>query len=159
MLDRMHDWRFRIAQMEEIGAWLGASLQPGTLISTYANGALSYRAGTQVLVVDVLGLTDEHIARDGKRDENAGPIGHIASDYAYVVNVRRPTVAVTTDSGYSGKQHCAIDPVYAGKYQVATFRREGTQNWIALYLRGQEAATLIADLDKDPRFVYVACPA
>jgi hypothetical protein len=42
---------------------------------------------------------------------------------------------------------------------VATFRREGTQNWIALYLRGQEAATLIADLDKDPRFVYVACPA
>ena len=159
MLDRMHDWRFRIAQMEEIGAWLGASLQPGTVISTYANGALSYRAGTQMLVVDVLGLTDEHIARDGKRDENAGPIGHIASDYAYVVNVRRPTVAVTTDNGYSGKQHCAIDPVYAGKYQVATFRREGTQNWIALYLRGQEAATLIADLDKDPRFVYVACPA
>ena len=76
-----------------------------------------------------------------------------------MVNVRRPTVAVTTDNGYSGKQHCAIDPVYAGKYQVATFRREGTQNWIALYLRGQEAATLIADLDKDPRFVYVACPA
>jgi len=158
-LDRMHDWRFRIGQMGEIGSWLGSGLPPGTVISTYANGVLSYRAGTQLPVVDVLGLTDEHIARDGKRDEHAGPIGHIASDYDYVVNVRRPSVAVTTGNGYADKQRCGVDPVYAGKYQVATFRREGTQNWITVYLRSELAATLIADLDEDSRFVYVACPA
>jgi hypothetical protein len=158
-LDRMHDWRFRISQLAEIGSWLGTNLPPGTVMSTYANGVLSYRAGNQLPTVDVLGLTDEHIARQGQRDENAGPIGHIASDYDYVVNVRRPAVAITTDSGYADKQHCAIDPVYAGRYQAATFRREGTQNWITLYLRSEQAATLIADLGKDSRFVYVACPA
>jgi hypothetical protein len=140
-LDRMHALRFRTAQLEEIGGWLGASLRPGTIISTYANGALSYRAGTQLLVVD-LGLTD----------------GRVASDYASVVNMRQPAVAVAPGNGYSDKQHCAIDPVYAGKYEVATFRRAGTQNWIALYLRSEEARTLITDLEKDPRFDYVFCP-
>jgi hypothetical protein len=145
--------------MGEIGSWLGSNLPPGTVMSTYANGVLSYRAGTQLQVVDVLGLTDEHIAREGKRDEKAGPIGHIASDYDYVVNVRRPSVAVTTGNGYATEQRCGVDPVYAGKYQVATFRREGTQNWIAVYLRNELAATLITDLDEDSRFVYVACPA
>jgi hypothetical protein len=159
MLDRMHDWRLRTGQLGEIGAWLGASLQPGTVVSTYANGVLSYRAGTQLQIVDVLGLTDEHIARTGTRDEHAGAIGHIASDYGYVVNLRRPSVAVTTADGYSDEQRCAIDPVYAGKYQVATFRREGAQKWVALYLRSELAATLIADLDEDSRFVYEACPA
>jgi hypothetical protein len=87
--------------------------------------------GTSVTVVDVLGLTDEHIAREGKRDDNAGPIGHIASDYDYVVNVRQPALAVATGNGYSDKQRCGIDPVYAGNYQVATFRRAGSKNWVA----------------------------
>nr|WP_297547381.1 hypothetical protein [Amycolatopsis sp.] len=159
VLDRMHGWRTAISQLSEIGSWLGTSLQPGTVISTYANGTLSYHAGTQIVVVDVLGLTDEHIARDGQRDENAGPIGHIASDYDYVVNVRRPSVSVTTGNGYSNHQECGFDARYGGDDQVATFQRAGLPEWVTLYLRNDQAATLIADLAKDQRFVYVACPA
>jgi arabinofuranosyltransferase len=159
VLDRMHGWRSAISQLSEIGTWLGTNLPPGTVISTYANGTLSYHAGTQLTVIDVLGLTDEHIARDGQRDEKAGPIGHIASDYNYVVNVRRPAVAVTTGNGYANQQECGYDQRYGGDYQVATFSRAGTQSWVTLYVRDDEAATLIADLAKDQHFVYVACPA
>jgi arabinofuranosyltransferase len=158
VLDRVRERGAQTSQLAEIGSWLGANLQPGTVVSTYDNGALSYRAGTQLQIVDDLGVTDEHIARQGKRADKPGPTGGIATDYDYVVNVRRPAVAVT-GTGYAGNQHCAIDPVYAGRYRVATYRRAGTRDWIALYLRSEQAATLIADLDKDSRFVYVACPA
>ncbi|AXB45882.1 hypothetical protein [Amycolatopsis albispora] len=157
-LPLMHEWRGKIAQMEEVGSWLGERLPPGTVISTYANGALSYRAGTQLVVVDVLGLTDEHIAREGHRDETLGPVGHIANDYDYVVNGRRPALAVTTGSGYSDRQRCGADPVYAALYSVATFRREGTDHWIAVYPRAEHAPRLIERLDADPRFTYVPCP-
>jgi len=159
MLDGVRALGTRTAQLGEIGSWLAESLPPGTVMSTYDNGALSYRAGTQLQVVDVLGVTDEQIARHGVRAENPGPTGGIASDYDYVITLRRPAVAVTTSEGYAPSQHCAIDPVYAGRYQVATFRREDSRAWIALYLRSEQAATLIAELDRDSRFVYVSCPA
>jgi hypothetical protein len=158
MLPGMHDWRFHTAQLTEIGSWLGAGLPPGTVIGTYANGVLSYRVGTSMTVVDALGLTDEQIAR-GERDDHPGPSGHIAGDYDYVVNVRQPTLTVASGNGYSDKQRCGIDPVYARNYQVATFRREGSQNWVAVYVRSEQAATLISGLDTDPGFIYVPCPA
>jgi arabinofuranosyltransferase len=157
VLDSVRAQGSRTSQLGEIGSWLGENLPPGTVISTYDNGALSYRAGTRLQVVDVLGVTDEHIARQGKRAET--PTGGIVTDYDYVITMRRPAVAVTPGDGYAAGQHCAIDPVYAGRYQVATFRREGSKNWIALYLRSEQAGTLIPQLDKDSRFVYVACPA
>lgn len=157
MMSAMHDWRDKIAEMSEIGSWLGDNLPAGTVISTYANGALSFRAGNDLVVVDVLGLTDEHIARDGKRDENWGPIGHIAHDYAYVVDVRRPAVAVTTGNGFTDKQNCAIGSVYADDYQPGSFRRAGTEDWVTVFLRTGEAAELIEMLDADPRFAYVPC--
>ncbi|WP_158887098.1 hypothetical protein [Amycolatopsis anabasis] len=158
MADEMHDWRTKIAGMQEIGSWLGERLPPGSVLSTYANGALSYRAGTRVSVVDVLGLTDEHIARKGKRDETAGPVGHIVTDFDYVVNERRPTVAVTTGSGYLPSQECAVPNVYADDYGVATFRRNGTSGWVPVYPRQDQYAAVVAALDADPRFTFVPCP-
>ena len=109
--------------------------------------------GGQLLIVDVLGRTDDYIARNGRHD------GGIATDYDYVVNSRRPTVAVPDNGGYADSQHCAIDPVYAGKYQVATFRRVGTPYWVAVYPRAEQAQSLVSDLDKDPDFHYVPCPS
>ncbi|MEU6641332.1 hypothetical protein ABZ863_02165 [Saccharomonospora sp. NPDC046836] len=158
MLPAMHDWRDAIGELGETGSWLGERLPAGTVVSTYANGALSYRAGSHLVLVDVLGLTDEHIARHGERSESAGMIGHIAQDYSYVVNVRMPAVAVDTGAGYAEKQHCGINPAFAGLYEVATFRRAGQERWIALYLRRAQAPVLIELLDADPRFTYVACP-
>ncbi|MFF5991469.1 hypothetical protein [Prauserella flavalba] len=157
MVRAMHDWRASIRQLAETGTWLGERLPPGTVVSTYANGALSYRAGPRLVVVDVLGLTDEHIARQGERIQAAGIGGQVASDYDYVVNVRMPSVAVDTAEGYTDRQHCGINPAYAGLYEVATFRREGERKWISLYVRRPQAEVLVPLLDADPRYTYVRC--
>ncbi|MBE1499447.1 hypothetical protein H4696_006547 [Amycolatopsis lexingtonensis] len=151
MLDRVRDWRANGTQLAEIGGWLGEYLPPGSVVSGSAPGALAARGG-QLLIVDVLGRTDDHIAREGRHE------GGVSTDYDYVVNGRRPTVAVPGDGGYADRQHCAIDPVYAGQYEVATFRRVGTPYWVAVYPRAEQAKAVVADLDKGPDFRYVPCP-
>ncbi|WP_103355063.1 hypothetical protein [Amycolatopsis sp. CA-128772] len=151
MLDRVRDWRAHGTELAEIGGWLGGYLPPGSVVSAAAPGALAAQSG-QLLIVDVFGRTDDHIARDGRHD------GGVATDYDYVVNGRRPAVAVP-DVGFGDRQHCAIDPVYAGRYQVATFRRVGTPYWVSVYPRAEEAKSLVADLDKGPDFRYVPCPS
>jgi hypothetical protein len=152
MLDRVRDWHSHGSELAEIGGWLGDYLPPGSVVSTAAPGALAAHGG-QLLIIDVLGRTDDHIAREGRHD------GGIATDYDYVVNVRRPTVAVPADGGYADRQHCAIDPVYAGKYEVATFRRVGTPYWVSVYPRAEQVKSLVADLDQGPDFRYVPCPS
>jgi arabinofuranosyltransferase len=152
MLARVRDWHAHGTELAEIGGWLGEYLPPGSLVSSAAPGALAARGG-QLLIVDVFGRTDDHIAHDGQPDDG------FATDYDYVVNGRRPTVAVPADDGYADHQHCAIDPVYAGRYQVATFRRVGTPYWVAVYPRAEQAKSVVDDLDKDPDFRYVPCPS
>ncbi|MFJ7210872.1 hypothetical protein [Amycolatopsis sp. NPDC098790] len=152
MLDRVRDWRAHGDELSAIGGWLGEYLPPGSVVSAAAPGALAARSG-QLLIVDVLGRTDDHIAREGRHD------GGVATDYDYVVNARRPTVAVPADSGYADRQRCTIDPVYAGKYQVATFRRVGTPYWVAVYPRAEDAKSVVTDLDRGPDFRYVPCPS
>ncbi|GAA4542808.1 hypothetical protein [Amycolatopsis samaneae] len=153
VLDRVREWQTRSAQLAEIGDWLADYLPPGSVISASSPGALSYRMGAQLLVVDVLGQTDDHIAREGRRERG------VVTDYDYVVNLRRPTVAVPTGTGYTDGQRCGIDPVYAGKYQVATFQREGTSSWVAVYPRTEQAQTVVDDLDRSPEFRHVPCPS
>ncbi len=152
MLGRVRDWHTYGTELTEIGGWLGTYLPPGSVVSAAAPGALSARGG-QLLIVDVLGRTDDHIARDGTHN------GGYATDYDYVVNGRRPTVAVPADGGYADSQHCTIDPVYAGQYEVATFRRVGTPYWVSVYPRVEQAKSVVDDLDKDPDFRYVPCPS
>ncbi|MBE8518025.1 hypothetical protein ILP97_11000 [Amycolatopsis sp. H6(2020)] len=152
MLDRVRVWHSHGTALAEIGGWLGDYLPPGSVVSAAAPGALAAHGG-QLLIIDVLGRTDDHIAREGRHD------GGVATDYDYVVNGRRPTVAVPADGGYADRQHCAIDPVYAGKYEVATFRRVGTPYWVSVYPRAEQAKSLVADLDKGPDFRYVPCPS
>ncbi|MET8993541.1 hypothetical protein [Amycolatopsis sp. NPDC004169] len=152
MLDRVRNWHAHGVELAEIGGWLGDYLPPGSVVSAAAPGALAAHGG-QLLIIDVLGRTDDHIAREGRHD------GGVATDYDYVVNGRRPTVALPADGGYADRQHCAIDPVYAGKYQVATFRRVGTPYWVSVYPRAEQAKSLVADLDQGPDFRYVPCPS
>ncbi len=152
MLDRVRDWRAHGTELAEIGGWLGEYLPPGSVVSGAAPGALAAHGG-QLLIIDVLGRTDDYIAREGHHD------GGVTTDYDYVVNGRRPTVAVPADSGYADRQHCAIDPVYAGKYEVATFRRIGTPYWVSVYPRAEQVKSVVTDLDKGPDFRYVPCPS
>jgi hypothetical protein len=152
MLDRVRDWRTYGSEIAEIGGWLDEYLPPGSVVSGTAPGALAAH-GEQLLVIDVLGRTDDHIAREGRH------AGGVSTDYDYVVNGRRPTVAVPADGGYADRQHCTIDPVYAGKYEVATFRRVGTPYWVAVYPRSEQAKSVVTDLDQGPDFRYVPCPS
>jgi arabinofuranosyltransferase len=152
MLDRVRDWRAHGTELTEIGGWLGRYLPPGSVVSAAAPGALAAHGG-QLLIIDVLGRTDDHIAREGRHDDG------VTTDYDYVVNGRRPTVAVPADSGFADRQHCAIDPVYAGKYEVATFRRVGTPYWVSVYPRAEQAKSVVTNLDKGPDFRYVPCPS
>jgi hypothetical protein len=152
MLDRVRDWRTYGSEITEIGGWLDQYLPPGSVVSAAVPGALTAHGG-QLLVIDVFGRTDDHIAREGQH------AGGVSTDYDYVVNGRRPTVAVPTDGGYADSQHCTIDPVYAGKYQVATFRRVGTPYWVAVYPRAEQAKSVVTDLDQAPDFRYVPCPS
>ncbi len=153
MLPAMEEERAQARELGEIGAWLGERLPAGSVVSTYTNGALAYRAGPGLIVVDVRGRTDEHIARKGEPDA----AGLATADYDYVVNVRRPSVAVTSASGYADRQRCGADPAYAGLYEVANFKRAGSQEWVALYLRRNRASALIEALDADPAFGYEPC--
>jgi hypothetical protein len=129
--------RSRHAQEAEISDWLATRLPPGAIISTGGGGALAYGVGARLFV----------ITRGVGND-----------DYEFVASLRQPALAITA-VGYSRRQHCEADPAYVGLYEVATFLREGSREWITVYPREDQAAALIERLDKDPRLVYVPCPA
>lgn len=72
------------------------------------------------------------------------------------LDAERSTLAVPGRSGYASRQDCADDlPAW---YRVATFRRTGTQLWISVYPRADDASRLVGELDRAPDFHYVSCP-
>lgn len=72
-----------------VGTWLRRSVPAGTLVATNAAGALPYFS--ELPVVDMLGLTDRHIAR--RRRDTSQWVGHEKGDGAYVLG-RRPGILV-----------------------------------------------------------------
>ena len=130
-------WRDRLAQTAEIGSWLASRLPAGSVIGTGA-AALAYGVGNRLVV-----LTGE----DERTDESPS-----------VAILRRPTLVTGRAPGYSTTQKCVLDPEFTGGYEVATFHREGSGEWVTVYPRGDQAAALIRRLDDDPRLVYVPCP-
>lgn len=147
-------WEVTIDQLAETGRWLGRSLPPGSVISTFANGALTYSAGNDMMVVDQLGLTDEHIARNGRRDPN-GMVGHQAYDNDYMVNVRKPDVMVTDGRGFLKAPVCIPSPVFDKDYELANFQVQG--QWQFVYVRREKRDELLRALSQDTQFVYVRC--
>ncbi len=158
MKDSIDEWRTQVHELSEMGTWLRNTMPAGSVISTFANGALSYAAGTAVTVVDQLGLTDEHIARQGKRRPSGGLIGHTANDYEYVVNVRKPDVVLTTGGGYARATSCVVPPVFAEHYVAVPFKMAGEELWAPLFIRKDRLADLLPLLDADPGFQSVPCP-
>lgn len=145
-------WHVQVNELADTGAWVRDTLPSGTTIATFANGALSYEAGTGITVVDLLGLTDEHIAREGKRDSSM-MIGHQAQDYDYVLNDRRPSVVFTSGNGYATNPACAVGPLYADKYRGALFQVVGQQRWVTVLLRKDDADDLADRMDADPNYL------
>ena len=88
LVPAVRKWNLQVDGSSEIGAWFHDTLPASTLVAVFANGALSYHS--QLPTIDLLGLTDEHIARFGER-LRVGIPGHLAHDYAYVAG-RRPAI-------------------------------------------------------------------
>ena len=162
MVPRVVAWHEQVVELAELGSWLHRTLPPGTVISTFANGALSFHAGTTITVIDQLGLTDEHIARNGKRNPT-GLVGHAAFDYDYVINQRRPAVVVTTGDGLARAPTCAVPSNLGDQYVGRTFRFDtyqvdGKQLWAVIALRTERADELTTLLNADPAFQLDPCP-
>jgi len=67
-----------------VGECLRTRAPAGTTVAAAAVGALSYFAGPDIRVIDMLGLTDAHIARDGVKVSDGLP-GHSRYDNRYVL--------------------------------------------------------------------------
>ena len=158
-LPRIRLWRSQVEALATQGDWFDATLPAHTSIATYANGALSDHAGVDKNVIDMLGLTDEHIARDGRRlHSRSVPIGHRAYDYRYVVS-RRPEIVIFSPTGFAGGPSCAVRAPFAGDYVGTSFRfapGNSTGRYVNLFVRSDRAAALVKRLSR-PRGVTRVC--
>jgi hypothetical protein len=154
LIPNVRTHRVQVEQLARVGNWLDAALPPGTVIATLPNGALSYHAGPGIQVIDALGLTDEHIARDGHRNPE-GFSGHVAYDYAYVVR-QRPELVYPGISGLDEVQSCVVYRHFEKDYVPLTFRERGSFAWANLMVRRDEKRRLERLLDGSD-FEHIAC--
>ena len=82
-----------------VGQWLRHHTAPGTLIAVNAAGAIPYFSERPA--IDMLGLNDRHIGRNGHVAE--GPAGHRRHDAAYVLS-RRPTFVILNAAFEQGQR-------------------------------------------------------
>jgi hypothetical protein len=101
-----------------VGLWMHAHLPPGTLVATNAAGALPYFS--DLPVVDMLGLTDRHIARSAA--ERSAWIGHERGDAAYVLRRAPDLILFGGPEGavdpwpFPGDRALAQDPEFRVRY-------------------------------------------
>jgi arabinofuranosyltransferase len=89
-------WELRQAEAWSLtGRWLDANLPPQATMASLVVGGISYYGKRPT--IDLLGLTDGHIARQGDTYPDA-LIGHQRHDSAYVLS-RQPDVIVLPSSG------------------------------------------------------------
>jgi arabinofuranosyltransferase len=159
MIPRVRLWRAQVAALSTQGSWFRETLPPTAVIATYANGSLSYNA-LPLTAIDVLGLTDEHIARHGKRlDDPAIPVGHRAYDNEYAIS-RRPDIVIYSGGGFALEPSCAVPTPFSMSYVGASFRfatRNPTGNFVNLYLRSDESEQLTRQLQSHPGVLLTPC--
>lgn len=146
--------------LSAIGRWLRDTLPAGTAIATYANGSLSYYAGREIYVLDMLGLTDEHIAREGHRKRDGFP-WNSAYDHEYVIS-REPAVISFSGGGLSPDPSCKVREPFSRAYAGASFRFSGEDTPLGSYanvlLRQSDQAALREMLGSVPGVEAFPCP-
>jgi arabinofuranosyltransferase len=159
MIPRVRLGRSQVAALSSQGRWFRKTLPPTAVIATYANGALSYHAWPRT-AIDMLGLTDEHIARHGKRvDDPTIPVGHRAYDYEYVIS-RRPDIVIFSGGGFASEPSCAVPAPFSMSYVGASARfltHNPTGTYVNMYLRSDESEHLARQLQSQPGVVVTRC--
>ncbi|HEX9373069.1 MAG TPA: glycosyltransferase family 39 protein [Roseiflexaceae bacterium] len=99
----------------ELGWWFRDHGNPGESMAAMGAGAVAYYS--EHTTIDLLGLTDKHIARVQPTNLGAGPAGHEKRDPAYVLDVRRPTYIPRMWDAYFGGESGLRD-----RYTLVTIR-------------------------------------
>jgi len=128
--------RFEVPTWTFIGTWLKNNVPPGTTLATIPIGAVSYYSGLPM--IDMMGLTDSHIAKRPVASLGAGWAGHEKSDGPYVLS-RRPDILLLGNifvsraplsgtgnfpphydpSTYARERDLVSDPRFASEYRYA----------------------------------------
>lgn len=121
-----------------VGHWLAQAFGDSTRVATNAAGGLPYASGLPV--IDMLGLTDAHIARTRQR-ERQWP-GHERGDGAYVLS-RCPEILILggaegseTPWPFAGDQEIARAPAFARDYVL---ERQALEGFEFVYYRRRDA--------------------
>ncbi|MEN9934661.1 MAG: hypothetical protein RLZZ387_1240, partial [Chloroflexota bacterium] len=105
----------------EIGEWLRDNTAPEETVAAAGAGAIAYYSDRTA--IDLLGLTERHIARLPVPEAGAGTAGHEKQDPVYVLEVRRPTYIPRIWDDYFGGEDSL-----RGTYELITVRtRHGRQ--------------------------------
>ena len=115
-------------------------------------GAGPHVDGQVVVTNDMLGLTDEHIARHGHRNSAMGP-GHMANDLDYVAR-RKPPVIMFSSGTTSPQPVCHGNARFNETHMVAVFALPGKDlpmgNIVNLQILRTQKKTLISRLASAP---------
>ena len=125
-------WRYQVEGLSEIGRWLNRTLPSDTLIAVHANGALSYYS--RLPTIDMLGPTDEHIARSGQKKMRGSP-GHVSNDYEYVARREPSIIAWLRGQGFEQVVNDGyFRDEFRSKYVPVSFRFKKTTNPLGEYV-------------------------
>ncbi len=111
--------RYEMPRWIMAGLWLRENAREGDSVAAVPIGAISYYSGLKI--VDMMGLTDRHIARRKMSDMGSGWAGHEKHDGAYVLS-RRPTYLLlgnvdVTSAPRDPKQHPFTPPATRAVWQ------------------------------------------
>jgi len=112
-------WREAYNPRRTIGVHLDGELKPGSIIALNAAGIIPYYS--KLPTIDMLGLNNRHIARNGNRDRSL-PYGHQAGDGKYVLE-QKPAVIIFSGAGadhggfYVSDREIQADPSFQQNYQ------------------------------------------
>jgi hypothetical protein len=97
----------------EIGWWLADHTPPDATVAASGAGAIAFHSDRTT--IDLLGLTEQHIARLEVTDAGSGAAGHEKRDPAYVLDVRRPNYIPRIWDEYFGGEAALRD-----RYELIT---------------------------------------
>lgn len=147
MISLVRSWNYTVEGLSEIGIWFHELLPPNTKVAAFPNGAFSYF--NQLPTIDLLGLTDEHIARNGKK-ARTGRQGHIATDDEYVNKLRPEIIAYMGGQGFQSAPYLRYYvPDYKINYAPVAFEfndRKAADKFVNLLLLKEKKDELIGYL-------------
>jgi arabinofuranosyltransferase len=105
-----------------VGKWLKANARPGDSVAAVPIGAVSYYSGLKT--IDMMGLTDKHIARVQVPQMGEGWAGHEKHDGQYVLG-RHPTYILAGNIDVTEKPRDPSQVPFIPYYSSVIWAREG----------------------------------